>query len=121
MAFKLHLLLSQRGTYPKHIDSFKEETMNEQIEIMHIDPEYRITYFIISKGSFVRSSVPIEKAGLLLDRPGLDLIISEPHNKTILKDPSKQNKHFQELGRIRTVSDVHRLSQNLNQPDRAAA
>jgi hypothetical protein len=95
--------------------------MNEPIEIMHIDPDYRITYFIISKGSFVRSSVPIEKAGILLDRPGLDLIISEPHNKTILKDPSEQNKHFKEFGRIRTVSDVHRLSRSLNQSDRAAA
>jgi hypothetical protein len=95
--------------------------MNEPIEIMHIDPEYRITYFIISKGSFVRSSVPIEKAGLLLDRQGLDLIISEPHNKTILKNPSEQNKHLHEFGRIRTVSDVHRLSQSLNQSDLAAA
>ncbi len=23
--------------------------MNEQLEIMHIDPDYRITYFIISR------------------------------------------------------------------------
>ena len=78
-------------------------------------------FFIISKGSFFRSSVPIEKAAILLDRPGLDLIVSEPHNKTILKDPTEQNKHFLEFGRIRTVSDVHRLSQSLNQSDRAAA
>jgi len=94
--------------------------MNEQIEIMHIDPDYRITYFIISKGRFVRSSVPIEKAGILLDRQGLDLIISEPHNKTILKNPSEQNKPFQELGRIRTVLDVHRLSHSLNHLDYTA-
>jgi hypothetical protein len=94
--------------------------MNQQIEIMHIDPNYRITYFIISKGSFVRSSVPIEKAGILLDHPGLDLIISEPHNKTILKDPSEQNEYFQEFGRIRTVSDVHRLSHRMNQTSQAA-
>ena len=95
--------------------------MNEQIEIMHIDPDYRITYFIIAKGSFVRSAVPIEKAGILLDRPGLDVIISEPHHKTILKDPTEQNEYFLEFGRIRTVSDVHRLSQSLNQSDRVAA
>ncbi len=94
--------------------------MNEQIEIMHIDPDYRITYFIISKGSFVRSSVPLEKAGVLLDRQGLDLIISEPHNKTILKHPSELNKPFQDLDRIRTVADVERLSQSLNQLDYAA-
>jgi hypothetical protein len=94
--------------------------MNEQIEIMHIDPDYKITYFIISNGRFVQSSVPIEKAGILLGQPGLDLIISEPHNRTILKDPSEKNKHFQEFGRIRTVSDVHRLSQSLNRLDHAA-
>ncbi len=88
--------------------------MNEPIEIMHIDPDYRITYFIISKGSFVRSSVPIEKAGLLLERQGLDLIISEPHKKTILTHPSEQNKPGQELGWIRTVSDVHKFSHSIN-------
>jgi hypothetical protein len=91
--------------------------MNEQIEIMHIDPDYRITYFIISKGRFVRSSVPIEKAGKLLQRQGLDLIISEPHKKTILKDPPEQNKPFQELGRIRTLSDIQRFSQSINYSD----
>ena len=26
--------------------------MNEPIEIMHIDPDYHITYFVISKGRF---------------------------------------------------------------------
>ena len=94
--------------------------MNEPIEIMHIDPDYQITYFIISKGSFVRSSVPIEKAGILLDRPGLDLIISDPHNRTILTHTSEQNKPVQELGWIRTVSDVHRLSHRMNQTSQAA-
>ena len=94
--------------------------MNEPIEIMHIDPDYRITYFIISKGSFVRSSVPIEKAGILLDRPGLDLIISDPHNRTILTHTSEQNNPVQELGWIRTVSDVHRLSHRMNQTSQAA-
>jgi hypothetical protein len=120
LAFSLQLSLLQRGTYPQHLDQTKEETMNEKIEIMHIDPAYQITYFIISKGSFVRSSVPIEKAGILLDRPGLDLIISEPHDRTILKHPSEKNEHFHEFGRMRTVSDVHRLSQRLNCLDRAA-
>jgi hypothetical protein len=112
--------MTQRGTCPQHLDLIKEETMSEQIEIMHIDPDYRITYFIISNGKFVRSSVPIEKAGMLLDQPGLDLIISEPHNRTILKHPSEKSKYFQEFGRIRTVSDIHRLSQRLNRLDRAA-
>jgi hypothetical protein len=77
-------------------------------------------YKLFQEGSFVRSSVPIEKAGVLLDRQGLDLIISEPHKKTILKQPSAQNKPVQELGWIRTVSDVHRLSHSLNQLDYAA-
>jgi hypothetical protein len=94
--------------------------MNEQIEIMHIDSDYRITYFIISKGSFVRSSVPIEKAEILLDRPELDLIVSEHHNKTILTHPFEHNIPVQELSRIRTVSDVHRLSRSLNHSDLAA-
>jgi hypothetical protein len=91
--------------------------MNEQIEIMHIDPDYRITYFIISKGSFIRSSVPIERAGTLLQRQGLDLIISEPHKKTILKDPPRQINNLQDLNRIRTFSDIQRLSQSINYSD----
>lgn len=94
--------------------------MKEKIEIMHIDPDYRITYFIISKGSFVRSSVPIEKAGILLERQELDLIISEAHDKTILTHPSEQHKPVRELGRIRTVADVERLSHRLNHLDYAA-
>lgn len=94
--------------------------MNEPIEIMHIDPDYHITYFVISKGSFVRSSVPLEKAGKLLDRKGWDLIISEPHHRTILNQPSERNKPVQELGWIKTVSDVHRLAQSLNHLDHAA-
>ena len=94
--------------------------MNEQIEIMHIDPNYRITYFIISKGSFIRSSVPIERAGMLLQRQGLDLIISEPHKKTILKDPPRQINNLQDLNRIRTFSDIQRLSQSINYSDHLA-
>ena len=91
--------------------------MNKKIEIMHIDPDYRITYFIISKGSFIRSSVPIERAGMLLQRQGLDLIISEPHKKTILKDPPRQINNLQDLNRIRTFSDIQRLSQSINYSD----
>ena len=94
--------------------------MNEQIKIMHIDPDYRITYFIISKGSFIRSSVPIERAGMLLQRQGLDLIISEPHKKTILKDPPRQINNLQDLNRIRTFSDIQRLSQSINYSDHIA-
>ena len=110
--------MTQCGTYPQHVVfRIKEETMNDQIEIMHIDPDYRISYFIISKGSFVRSTVPIEKAGILLQRQGLDLIISEPHNKTILKDPPRQINAFQDLNRIRTFSDIQRLSQSMNYSD----
>jgi hypothetical protein len=112
--------MPQRGTQPHYLELIKEETMNEQIEIMHIDPDYRITYFIISKGRFVRSSVPIEKAGILLQRQGLDLIISDPHNKTILTHPSEKNKPVQELGWIKTVSDVHRLSHSLNHSEHTA-
>jgi hypothetical protein len=94
--------------------------MNEQIKIMHIDPDYRITYFIISRGSFIRSSVPIERAGMLLQRQGLDLIISEPHKKTILKDPPRQINNLQDLNRIRTFSDIQRLSQSINYSDHIA-
>ena len=59
--------------------------MPKMIKIMHIDPEYRATYFIYRPGSSIRTSVPLPAAIALLKKEDFDLIISEPHNKAILK------------------------------------
>ncbi len=59
--------------------------MKNPIKILHIYPDYRVTYFIIRDGSFIQSSVPLEAAIALLKNENFDLIISEPHKKAILK------------------------------------
>ena len=62
--------------------------MSRLIKILHIDPDYQITYFIYRDRSSIRTSVSMETAIELLKKEDFDLIISEPHNKAILK-----NKH----------------------------
>ena len=58
--------------------------MNTSIKILHIDPDFRITYFIKHPGSLIRSLVPLKQAIQLLKTQKFDLILSEPHNKAIL-------------------------------------
>jgi hypothetical protein len=58
--------------------------MNTPIKILHIDPDFRITYFIKNPGSIIRSHVPLKEAIELLKTQQFDLILSEPHNKAIL-------------------------------------
>ncbi len=60
--------------------------MSRTIKILHIDPEYEVTYFVYRPGSTIRSSVPLETAINLLKTEDFDLILSEPHQKAILKD-----------------------------------
>ena len=57
--------------------------MDQPIKILHIDLDYKITYFINRPGSLIRSLVSLEKAINLLKTEQFDLILSEPHNKTI--------------------------------------
>jgi hypothetical protein len=59
--------------------------MSRLIKILHIDPDFKITYFIYRQGSSIRTSVPLETAIALLKKEDFDLILSEPHNKAILK------------------------------------
>lgn len=58
--------------------------MTNPIKILHIDPNYKVTYFIKHPCSFISSCVSLQEAINLLKTQQFDLIISEPHNKTIL-------------------------------------
>ncbi len=62
--------------------------MNTSIKILHIDPNFKITYFIKHPGGIIRSLVPLERGIKLLKTEEFDLILSEPHNKAILKSQS---------------------------------
>jgi hypothetical protein len=68
--------------------------MTNMIKILHIDPDYQATYFIYGQGTTIRTSVPLETAIELLKKEDFDLILSEPHNKAILKKeaPDKEIK-----------------------------
>jgi hypothetical protein len=59
--------------------------MGSPLKILHIDPDYKVTYFINRPGSLIRSPVPLKQAIQLLKTEQFDLILSEPHNKAILK------------------------------------
>jgi len=59
--------------------------MSRLIKILHIDPDYQITYLIYRHRSSIRTSVPLETAIALLKKEDFDLIVSERHNKAILK------------------------------------
>ncbi len=60
--------------------------MDKPIKILHIDPDYRITYLLYQPGSSIQSQLTIQQAVNLLKNDRFDLILSEPHNKAIL-DP----------------------------------
>ena len=62
----------------------KGAAMKPPIKILHIDPEYQVSYFILRDGSFIQSSVPRESAIALLRKEHFDLIISEPHHRAVL-------------------------------------
>jgi hypothetical protein len=66
--------------------------MSRLIKILHIDPDYQITYLIYPPRSSIRTSVPLQSAIALLKKEDFDLIISEPHNKAMLK----KQPHFVE-------------------------
>ena len=59
--------------------------MNTPIKILHIDPDFKVTYFLKQPGCIIQSLVPLKQAIQLLKTEEFDLILSEPHNKVILK------------------------------------
>ena len=59
--------------------------MSRLIKILHIDPDYQITYLIYRDRSSIQTSVSLQTAIALLKKEDFDLIVSEPHNKAILK------------------------------------
>ncbi len=65
--------------------------LDKPIKILHIDPDYKVTYFINRPGSLIRSPIPLKEAINLLKTEQFDLILSEPHNKAILKPQANLN------------------------------
>ena len=68
--------------------------MSRLIKILHVDPDFKVTYFIYGPGSSIRTPVPLQTAIELLKKVDFDLILSEPHNKAILKK-GKEIDRFQ--------------------------
>ncbi len=64
--------------------------MNQPIKILHIDPDFAVTYFICRSGSCRQIAVPIEEAVNLLQTEVFDLILSEPHNRAIITHQSPE-------------------------------
>ena len=60
--------------------------MNRPIRILHIDPNYKVTYFVYRPGASIHSQISLPQAVDLLNSETFDLILSEPHNKAIM-DP----------------------------------
>jgi hypothetical protein len=60
--------------------------MEKPIKILHIDPEYKVTYFVYRPGASIHSRLTLSEAIRLLKSETFDLILSEPHNKAII-DP----------------------------------
>jgi hypothetical protein len=59
--------------------------MTSPIKILHIDPDFKITYFIKHPGAVIHSLVSLKEAIQLLKDIEFDLILSEPHNLAVLK------------------------------------
>jgi hypothetical protein len=102
--------------------------MSRFIKILHIDPEYRITHLIYRDNSSIRTSVPLQTAIELLRKEDFDLILSEPHNKAILKkqprfvEPKRRsavNQPFMQAGQWRSQeirSNGYPYAENLKGP-----
>jgi hypothetical protein len=59
--------------------------MKNPVKILHIDADYQAHYIIIREGSLIHSTVSLEAAIVFLKSVEFDLILSEPHNKAILR------------------------------------
>jgi hypothetical protein len=78
--------------------------MSRLIKILHIDPDYRVNYFIYRDRSSIRTRVPLKTAIELLKKEDFDLIISEPHHRAILK---KQPLEYDFLHQSLTGREEH--------------
>jgi hypothetical protein len=58
--------------------------MKKLIKILHIDPSWKVMYFLIRGGVLIKSKVSLETALSLLSKQKFDLILSEPLNMAIL-------------------------------------
>ena len=65
--------------------------MEKPIKILHIDPDFKVTYFIKHPRATICSLVPLKQAIQLLKTEEFDLILSEPNNKAILKPQPNLN------------------------------
>ena len=86
--------------------------MNTPIKILHIDPDFKVTYFIKHPGSIIRSTIPLDQAVQLLKTEEFDLILSEPHNKAIMK-PQADSLTMDNKVRILIVDDNPVLREGL--------
>ena len=68
--------------------------MKNPVKILHIDSDFKVTYFIFREGASIHSSVPLQQAIELLKTEEFDLILSQPHNKAIFKSQA----HSEEMG-----------------------
>ena len=66
--------------------------MREQVKILHIDKDYRVSLFLKRKETFNKSNVPLESAITMLKKERFDLIISEPHHIAILTPGPADNE-----------------------------
>jgi hypothetical protein len=62
--------------------------VEKNIRILHVDPDWQVTYILIREGSFIKSTVPLETALALVKKDHFDLILSEPQNIAILNPRS---------------------------------
>jgi hypothetical protein len=80
--------------------------MSKPIKILHVDPDYKATYFINRPGSLIRSPISLKKAVQLLKAEKFDLILSEPHNKAILNPQDHMNLFFSD--QLRKIAERER-------------
>jgi CheY-like chemotaxis protein len=86
--------------------------MDTPIKILHIDPDFKVTYFVKHPGSIIRSHISLEQAMQLLKTEEFDLILSEPHNKAIMK-PQANSLTMDNKIRILIVDDNPILREGL--------
>jgi hypothetical protein len=65
--------------------------MRNPVKILHIDADYQAHYIIIREGSLIHSTVSLKTAMAFLKSVEFDLILSEPHNKAILRKSKDEN------------------------------
>jgi hypothetical protein len=73
------------GTWWFHSVHRKEEQMKKIVKILHIDPNWKITYLVIKKGILMKSYLSLEATLSMVKKDLFDLILCEPQKMAILK------------------------------------